>query len=276
EAVVLQRFMALRRREKLPNGCEKQLQLPEWFLHAYQVELVDTIGNGGFGRLQKARWAGTDVAVKSLTAGYEKVLEQFRRQVQIWSVLDHPNIIPLYGACHVKPPFYVSELAANGDLRRYLNNKSRQECWRCLLDAAVGLQYLHARGVIHGNLRCIVFLVCDRGVTKVGSFGLSVFAGSNDVYNGALGAVRWKAPDVLEGGKPTLAADVYSFGMCVVEALTGAFPWGGAMFDAAVSYRVKRGELPPRPVEMNDWEWELVKRMCRFDPSSRISIDAVV
>lgn len=48
------------------------------------------------------------------------------------------------------------------------------------------------------------------------------------------------------------------------------------MFDAAVSYRVKRGELPPRPVEMNDWEWELVKRMCRFDPSSRISIDAVV
>ncbi|KAG6610782.1 Serine/threonine protein kinase [Phytophthora cinnamomi] len=77
-------------------------------------------------------------------------------------------------------------------------------------------------------------------------------------------------PNVLR-----LYADIYSFGMCMIEVLTGEYPWG-AENDIAIKFQVKRGELPPRPAEMSDWEWELVKRMCRFDPNSRISIDAVV
>ncbi|RLN54886.1 hypothetical protein BBJ28_00002914 [Nothophytophthora sp. Chile5] len=91
------------------------------------------------------------------------------------------------------------------------------------------------------------------------------------------GAVRWKAPECLRGARPTFASDICSFGMCIIEAVTGQFPWGNSLPDLAVKVNVtEKGILPQRPESFNDAEWELVTRMCRPDPKSRISVGAVV
>jgi serine/threonine protein kinase len=93
-------------------------------------------------------------------------------------------------------------------------------------DAAKGLDYLHERGIVHGDLKGNSILVCD-GIAKLADFGLSAFAMSaREDSSGALGAFRWKAPECLAGSGPTFASDIYSFAMCIVEVISEDFPWG--------------------------------------------------
>jgi hypothetical protein len=98
---------------------------------------------------------------------------------------------------------------------------------------------------------------------------------------GAVGAYRWKAPECLPskgvpGKAASFASDVYSFAMVMIEIVSGSFPWGDSIPDAAVAFHVKRGRLPARPTGFEDSEWRLIERMCHLDPAQRVSIDAVV
>ncbi|KAG2836535.1 hypothetical protein PC116_g10606 [Phytophthora cactorum] len=75
---------------------------------------------------------------------------------------------------------------------------------------------------------------------------------------------------------PTLQSDVYSFGMCIVEAVTGQVPWGD-LPDPVVKFHVSRGQFLPRPKNFRDDEqWELVKVLCAFDPSNRMELSGAV
>ncbi|KAG3054650.1 hypothetical protein PI125_g25834, partial [Phytophthora idaei] len=115
-------------------------------------------------------------------------------------------------------------------------------------------------------------------MTKVADFGLSVFVdrAGFSFRPDQLGAIRWKAPECLQGGLPTRESDIFSFGMCIIEAATRRFPWGDIP-DPMVRFNVaERQKLPPRPKELNGFMWSLVKRMCEFDADKRIDISTVV
>jgi serine/threonine protein kinase len=68
---------------------------------------------------------------------------------------------------------------------------------------------------------------------------------------------------------------VYSFGMCVLQALSGAFPWGSTA-DQTVIWEVTQGHLPSRPAVFSSLQWDFVQRMCRFKPADRLQVDQVV
>ncbi|RLN72365.1 hypothetical protein BBJ28_00019324 [Nothophytophthora sp. Chile5] len=150
--------------------------------------------------------------------------------------------------------------------------------WSTLLSAATGLRYLHDVGVVHGDLKGNNILIGKDGVAKLTDFGLSFFRKNADLEaeQGALGAYRWKAPECLNGGVATFASDIFSFGMCVIEAVSGALPWGNRIDDNAVKYHVTKGELPNRPAVFEDEEWDLVQQMCCSDPKQRLNIVSVV
>lgn len=63
--------------------------------------------------------------------------------------------------------------------------------------------------------------------------------------------------------------------MCIIEIVSGDYPWR-ALVDAAVKFHVKKGKLPRRQSELDDSEWLLIKHMCWFNPSLRVTIDTVV
>ncbi|RLN97079.1 hypothetical protein BBJ28_00003318 [Nothophytophthora sp. Chile5] len=262
---------------------EQAAQLPQWFIPPHQVELGRHIADGSFGAVYHALWLGTDVVVKQVLTDQtdERNRLQFRREVDLWFKLNHANLIKLYGACHEGRPFFVCERAMHGTLATFFKGKYRKEIWFSLWDAALGLQHLHDRGIVHGDLKGNNILICDHYKVKLADFGLSIIANrtetpANDA-NDVQGAVRWKAPECLRGARPTFASDIYSFGMCIIEAVTGQFPWGNSLPDVAVKLNVaKKGILPSRPESFNDAEWELVTRMCRPDPKSRITVGAVV
>ncbi|GMF30003.1 unnamed protein product [Phytophthora fragariaefolia] len=211
----------------------------------------------------------------------------FRREVDIWFGFSHPHVVRLFGACHVGRPFFVCEFATNGTLVRYLR-ENPHELWSKLHEAALGVQYLHARGVVHGDLKGNNIVIGSDMKAKVTDFGLSSIASSKTEVQ-VSGAWNWVAPECLldDSQRPTFASDVYSLGMCIVEVLRVVeavkagkdprycLPW--LLRDInAVKYHATCGKLPSRPRMCEVREWSLVERMCVLDPEKRLKISTVV
>ncbi|RLN87941.1 hypothetical protein BBJ28_00023258 [Nothophytophthora sp. Chile5] len=255
--------------------------LPQWFVPAHQVELRGHIADGSFGAVYRGEWLGTDVVVKQVLTDQENKENrtQFRQEIDLWFSLNHEHPIKLYGACHEGQPFFVCERASQGTILSHVKGFARNSTWRFLHDAAEGLQHLHDHGIVHGDLKGNNVLVSD-GIAKLADFGLIIIASREEVPTsggeGALGAFRWKAPECLMGARPTFASDIYSFGMCIIEVLTGKFPWGNSIPDEAVIRNVTKKLIPERPKNFSDAEWDLVTRMCSFDPKLRMNAGAVV
>ncbi|GMF10213.1 unnamed protein product [Phytophthora lilii] len=269
-------------REAQERGIKSADAIPKWFIPSYQVKLEKRIGTGGFAFVNYGKWFGTDVVVKRLkpTAVNEQTREQFRREADLWFTLNHSNLIKLYGACYEgQQPFFVCERATRQTLTDYLKpeNGRRRELWFRLLQAALGIEHLHDHNIVHGDLKNDNILVCEGGAAKIADFGLSVL-GTTPKSSKTLttAAVRWKARECLLGERPTFASDIYAFGMCIVEAVTGQYPWGPNLDDDAVKYAVIEKQLPARPAVFKDKEWSLVERMCDWDPQRRIGIGAVI
>jgi len=153
------------------------------------------------------------------------------------------------------------------------NGASKKKVWGLLHDAAVGLQGLHSYGIVHADLKCDNILITTDGRAQLIDFGLSCLSTCDGGETSD--APRWKAPESLNGAGPTVASDVYSFGMCILQALTGDFPWA-SLDDIVVVRYVKNGSLPRQPQTISIVEWELVRRMCCFNPDDRLQVDEVV
>jgi len=266
------------------RGIKNADVIPKWFIPSHQVKLGKSIGNGGFAVVHYGKWFGTKVVVKKLKpiAVDDDARDQFRREADLWFTLNHSNLIKLYGACYEgQQPFFVCERATRETLTGYLKpeNGRRRELWFRLLQAALGIEHLHDHNIVHGDLKNNNILVCEGGAAKIADFGLSVLGTMpKDMETQTTEAVRWKAPECLMGEVPTFASDIYAFGMCIIEAVTGEYPWGKSMLDSAVAHAVKvEKKMPDRPAMFSkDKEWDLVTRMCRWDPTTRIGIGAVI
>ncbi|KAK1937116.1 Serine/threonine-protein kinase STY13 [Phytophthora citrophthora] len=270
---------------------------PEWFLSPKEV-LFDPdqpFSRGSYGTVHKGKWLDTQVVVKNVIVKEDVTGDLFRGEVAIWYSLNHPHIVNLYGAYHLGgKPFFVCEHASFGRLDSYLCRRENgkvnvTEAWQKLYEAALGLQYLHQRGIIHQDLKCDNILVGSDGRAKLTDFGLSSQMLRQNPHNFVggiskpVGAVRWKAPELLKaakssGGKgiPSMEADIFSFGMCIVQAVTGKFPWGKKYLDPVVSYKVRKGELPKKPKAFTPLQWKLITHMCAFDPQKRPRVATVV
>lgn len=292
---------------------------PRWFIprHELIVDYALRVGRGGFGQVYPGKWLGSVVIVKEVTFSllqppsesslefssddsFEEseaqpqtvevagALAMFTNEVEIWFGLSHPHVVRLYGACNVGSLFFVCEYATKGSLDKYLR-KHPDQIWTKLKEAALGVKYLHERGIIHGDLKCNNIVVAADGSAKVTDFGLS---GSKEGFdpNGQFSAAwRWMAPECLQLIERTSASDIFSLGMCIVEALRvvhatseglddktySRLPWG-RMDDSAVKYHVTRHKLPPQPETCTDAQWGIVEQMCRPNPADRLSIEQVV
>ncbi|KAG3108576.1 hypothetical protein PI125_g11700 [Phytophthora idaei] len=329
EAQMLLQFELHKRRSSYPNSVLEAITqalkvlgaiaggaetVPSWFIPPYEVVLGKFIAQGGFGAVYYGKWFDTDVVVKILKpqtpikpsgkspspptsssgTSEEDAMELFRREADHWFMLNHQNVVHLYGACHVGTPFFVCEPAKSISLNSHVESLARarpgynyeergadpSDIMRCLLLAGIGLKYLHERGIVHCDLKGNNFMVGTDGKTiKLGDFGMSVLKRSGKGRHTAhanVGAVPWKAPEYLKGEDPTVMSDIYGFGLCIFELFSGNIPWAGVP-EAAVKFHVtKRKALPPRPKKLANFQWSLIQHMCCYEANKRISLDAVV
>ncbi|KAG1326620.1 putative receptor-like protein kinase [Cocos nucifera] len=188
------------------------------------------------GDLYKAHFnEGITALVKKLNGGKQENEREFENEIDLLSIICHPNIISLVGYCfHAETRFLVYEMMENGTLETQLHGPSRGSAlsWhirmKIAVDTAKGLEFLHEHcdpPIIHGDLKSSSVLLDSGFNVKISDFGLAVAVGSQNKANlqhsGALGHV---APEYLLNGELTEKSDVYAFGVILLELLMGRKP----------------------------------------------------
>lgn len=261
----------------------KAEKIPEWFLPPDDVDFDDVPQNRGpFGTVHRGiLGAGTSVIVKRLpneTMTRGQTRDNFFKECDIWHSMDHPNVLKMFGACHVSsPPLIVCEYADHGSLVDLIAQKgtTRGTALKLLYQTSQGLCYLHGRNIVHGDLKCSNILVSGDSA-KLTAFEFSFIRRRASFLTAKTqsASIQWKAPELLAGGIPSQASDVYSFAMCILEVLTGDTPWS-TLDDDMVSNSVKDGQPPPRPKGVDDEIWRLIQQMCTKSPTRRLKLKHV-
>ena len=131
----------------------------------YEVIRTRKIGLGFFSDVYLGHWRKLDVVIKVLAHSVSR--EAFVRYVELWNKLDHPNVLPLYGASSAmgeKPWFFVSKFCSEGNLAETLKrsrtvgtttagNEVHLILLKRMYEIAKGVAYLHEYGILHGDLR---------------------------------------------------------------------------------------------------------------------------
>ncbi|KAI9116042.1 hypothetical protein K1719_012972 [Acacia pycnantha] len=260
------------------------------------LEELRELGSGTYGTVYHGKWRGTDVAIKRIKKSCfsgksyeeERLTKDFWREAQILSNLHHPNVVAFYG---VVPDgaggtlATVTEYMVNGSLRHVLVKKDRLLDGRkkliIAMDAAFGMEYLHAKNIVHFDLKCDNLLVNlrdpQRPICKVGDFGLSRIKRNTLVSGGVRGTLPWMAPELLSGSSNRVSekVDVFSFGISMWEIMTGEEPYADMHCGAIIGGIVKNTLRPPIPPHC-DPEWRKLMEECWSpDPDSRPSFTEI-
>jgi len=160
------------------------------------------------------------------------ILERFKREAQAAGSLHHPNIVAVYEYGEDETFEWIAmELVEGRTLRDHLLAGWRPDLSRLpsvleqLLEA---LDYSHARGVVHRDVKPGNVLVSDMGVAKMSDFGIARIARSHLTQQGeVLGTPFYMAPEQYEGHVIDERTDIYSAGVIVYEVLCGRRPFDG-------------------------------------------------
>ncbi|OVA16785.1 Protein kinase domain [Macleaya cordata] len=204
-------------------------------------EAASVLGEGGFGKVFKGVLTdGTAVAIKKLTNGGQQGDREFLVEVQMLSRLHHRNLVKLvgyYSSRESSQNLLCYELVPNGTLEAWLHGPSGINCpldWdtrmKIALDAARGLAYLHEDSqpcVIHRDFKASNILLENNFHAKVADFGLAKLAPegqANYLSTRVMGTFGYVAPEYAMTGHLLVKSDVYSYGVVLLELLTGKTP----------------------------------------------------
>ncbi|MDQ1567102.1 MAG: eukaryotic-like serine/threonine-protein kinase [Actinomycetota bacterium] len=252
---------------------------------AGRYRLVAPIGTGASGRVYAA-WdvrLQRKVAVKVLHAALAEdagFLRRFGAEAQIAASLHHPNVVAVYdwgedavstGTPQPPAPFMVLELLEGGSLRSLLDRGDRLSPAQAAAvgrQVAAGLDYAHARGLVHRDVKPANLLFDEHGTARVADFGLAralAEASWTEPAGAVLGTARYAAPEQVRGVVDA-RSDVYSLALVLVEAVTGAVPFAADTSLATLLARVERHlEVPPELGALGP----VLERAGRADPAGR-------
>nr|XP_029119294.1 proline-rich protein 36 isoform X14 [Elaeis guineensis] len=220
-------------------GSAKTFSLAEMERATNKFNDSQIIGEGGFGRVYEGTLEdGRKAAIKVLKREDQHGGREFLAEVEMLSRLHHRNLVKLIGICteeHVRCLVY--ELVPNGSVESHLYGAHKQSApldWnarlKIALGAARGLAYLHEDSsprVIHRDFKASNILLEDDLTPKVSDFGLARTAldeGNEHISTHVMGTFGYLAPEYAMTGHLLVKSDVYSYGVVLLELLTGRKP----------------------------------------------------
>ncbi|KAJ9562938.1 hypothetical protein OSB04_008098 [Centaurea solstitialis] len=195
---------------------------------------ANKLGQGGAGSVYKGTLPNGDiVAVKRLFFTTRQWVDDFFNEVNLISAIEHKNLVKLL-ACSIEGPesLLVYEFVPNKSLDRFLfdNDKTQILSWKqrmeVILGTAEGLAYLHGGchvRIIHRDIKSSNILLDKDFSPKIADFGLvrTFGADRSHLTTGIAGTLGYMAPEYIVRGQLTEKADVFSFGVVVLEIACG-------------------------------------------------------
>ncbi|KAL2519176.1 Proline-rich receptor-like protein kinase PERK10 [Abeliophyllum distichum] len=213
-----------------------------WFTYEELVEATNgfsaqnLLGEGGFGSVYKGCLAdGRVVAVKQLKIGGKQGEREFRSEVEIISRVHHRHLVSLVGYCiSDQRRLLVYDYVPNNTLYFHLHGEDRPVMnWatrvRIAVGAARGIAYLHEDchpRIIHRDIKSSNILLGDNFEAQVSDFGLAKLAMDTNTHitTRIMGTFGYMAPEYATSGKLTEKSDVFSYGVVLLELITGRKP----------------------------------------------------
>ncbi|CAI5525093.1 unnamed protein product [Closterium sp. Naga37s-1] len=217
-------------------GSAKKFKLAELKAATNSFSKKGVLGEGSFGEVyrgtltDKVTGEVTKVAVKMLNAESSQGMDEWLAEVLLLPSLNHPNLVRLVGYCAEKgEALLVYELCENGSLDDKLFPSRMEEVfdWNSRLKVVQGtagaLVHLHEHNVIHRDLKPSNILLGDGMEAKLTDFGMAKQAaeGVSHVSTRVMGTLGYLDPAYMETGCLREKSDVFSFGVILLQVLTG-------------------------------------------------------
>jgi Protein kinase domain/Domain of unknown function (DUF4440) len=217
-------------------------------------------GRGGMGVVYRATQLGLDRAVALKLVAPERAADanfraRFEREARVAAAIEHPNVIPVYGAGEEDGRLYLLMRWVPGtDLQALIRRSGRLDHVRAaaiVAQVAAGLDAAHAAGLVHRDVKPANVLLGRKdgsGHVYLSDFGLTLDPSTDTRVTDSgewFGTVDFMAPEQFEGDLPDARTDVYALGCVLNAALTGEPPFPRASVPGTILAHLH--DPPPRP-----------------------------
>ncbi|KAL3508463.1 hypothetical protein ACH5RR_027864 [Cinchona calisaya] len=219
---------------------EEDLELPMFDLYTIMkatdnFAISNKLGEGGFGPVYKGRLeGGQEVAVKRLSKTSTQGLDELKNEIHCIAKLQHRNLVNIFGCCiQGEERMLIYEYMPNKSLDSFIFDKTHGEVldwtkrFHIINGIARGLVYLHQDSrlrIIHRDLKASNILLDSSMTPKISDFGMAkIFAGNETGANTSrlAGTYGYLAPEYAVRGLFSVKSDVFSFGVLVLEIVSG-------------------------------------------------------
>ena len=245
-------------------------QIPGFTIHK-------TLGSGGMAQVYLATQNSMDreVAIKVLSPQLlvdPSFGERFLREAHISAKLAHPHIVAIIDVGIADGLHYIAmEYQPGGDLSdRIKKGLTEKESVRIIKDIAQALDYAHANGFIHRDIKPDNILFSRSGSTVLSDFGIARAADGDSKLTSTgsvIGTPHYMSPEQAMGTPLDGRADLYSLGIMFYQLLVGTVPFSG---DSAMSIGIKhiRDPIPKLPAHLVKYE-AVIDKLLAKDPEDR-------
>lgn len=282
DILIEQEVLTVYQADQLLSGRTKFL------LGAYLI--TDWIGQGGMGQVFKGvhQVMGRECAVKVLPASRatKEARDSFAREIRMQAKLDCPYLVRAFDAGQDgNVHFLVTEYVPGMDLRKLVKSRGAlpiQQAAKIIMQAALGLEYAHEKGLVHRDVKPGNILVTPAGDAKVSDVGLAGFAKDlvNDPRAGKIvGTTDYLSPEQIRTPleiRPT--SDIYSLGCTLYYAVCGKVPFPGGDTESKLRRHLDDYPIHPRtfaPDVTEDFV-DIIVDMMEKDANKRIASAAEV
>ncbi|KAJ0609022.1 putative protein kinase RLK-Pelle-LRR-XIIIa family [Helianthus debilis subsp. tardiflorus] len=204
------------------------------------------IGAGGFGTVYKlAMDDGNVFALKRIVKLNEGFDRFFERELEILGSIKHRYLVNLRGYCNSPTSkLLIYDYLSGGSLDEALHEKAELLDWdarlNIIMGAAKGLAYLHhdcSPRIIHRDIKSSNILLDGNFEARVSDFGLAKLLGDEESHITTIvaGTFGYLAPEYMQSGRATEKTDIYSFGVLVLEVISGKRPTDASFIEKGLN-----------------------------------------